>query len=135
MPLRFSAWKPEVVSVTRWRVRSDTSFANHVIPSRRANGGRYVRSGPTNRDAVTTPPIAPSSRNAGTTATIRPSSATHARLELERPEQLAGAMCVGVLREHALARAHAHRLGLAGIIEQPVICGESRLGRVDHDDL
>ena len=42
MPLRLSAWKPEVVSVTRWRVSSETSFANQMIPIRRASGGRYV---------------------------------------------------------------------------------------------
>ena len=42
MPLRLSAWKPDVVSVTRWPERSETSRANHVIPSRRPSGGRYA---------------------------------------------------------------------------------------------
>ena len=40
IPFRFSAWKPEVVSVTRWRVSSETIRANQMIPIRRARGGR-----------------------------------------------------------------------------------------------
>ena len=45
MPLRLSAWKPEVVSVTRWRVSSETIRANQMIPIRRAER-RPVRPAP-----------------------------------------------------------------------------------------
>ncbi len=33
---RFSAWKPEVVSVTRWRAIAETTQARMRIPIRRA---------------------------------------------------------------------------------------------------
>ena len=36
---RVDAWKPDVVSVSFWRVSSETSCANQRIPARRANGG------------------------------------------------------------------------------------------------
>ena len=53
MPLRLSAWKPEVVSVTRWRVSSETSRANQMIPIRRASGGRYGAAPSAKREPVT----------------------------------------------------------------------------------
>src|SRR5712672_3604638 len=86
-----------------------------------------------------------SSFSAGTIATRRssksaagagvaPGSSTisgtghHGHAEPEQIQQVARAMCVGVLVEHTLTGATAHLFGLAGVGEQIAIRGGSLVG-------
>src|SRR5215213_3235592 len=99
------------------------------------------------RISRTTPPMAPSSLRAGTIATPRRARggeeaaaglASSDADDIPHPDQLQQplrAVHVGVLVEHALAGARAHRLGRAGVVQELAVRVHGLFGAVDDEQL
>src|SRR2546421_343091 len=108
-----------------------TSAVRSVEPSATTTTSK---SGSNARISPITAPIAPSSFSAGTIAHRFRSAANSGSLaQPEQLEQPLGAPLVGVLVEHALARASAELLPLRGIAQQLPVSGERLVGVV-HDE-
>ena len=70
----------------------------------------------------------------GTTITSAAGSVdTRFHPQTDKCQQLPGAVAVGVLVEHALARTPAHFLRLAGIVQEIAVGGDG-FGRIVHDE-
>ena len=133
--------QPEHVRAARPRA---TSAVRSVEPSETTTTSRP---GSNARSSSSTRPMFRSSLKAGTIA-IRRSAASCAtgaagvprrsvdmrrHPEADQLEQPPRAVAVGVLVEHALARAPPHLLGLRRVVEQVAVGGD-RLGRVVDDE-